>query len=75
MMPGTYLLNYEFTITDWIVDFTNVKGVIADMSKVDNLIYRSFNYQPDADFVDAVVGDLLRNQKLRSTEVVIGELR
>ena len=75
MMPSTYLLNYEFTINDWIVDLTNVKDVITDMNNVDNLIYRSFNYQPEAGFVDVVVGDLLRNQKLRSTEVVIGRLR
>lgn len=75
MMPGTYLLNYEFTINDWIVDFTNVKDVIADMSKVDNLIYRSFKYQPASGFVDVIVGDLLRNQKSRSTEVVTSGLQ
>ena len=75
MMPGTYLLNYEFTINDWIVDFTNAKDVIADMSEVDNLIYRSFTYQPASGFVDAVVGDLLRGQKSRSTEIVTSGLR
>jgi len=75
MMPSTYLLNYEFTINDWIVDLENVEDVIADMNNIDNLIYRSFNYQPDAGFVDVVVGDLLRKQQLRSTDVVTGGLQ